>query len=74
MTNQYRASSMYMATYARTKTYGSSISTDVFDTTFGLDFYRRDWYAVNQTYQTSMGMSSPYIIPDVFITNIGAFC
>jgi len=70
MTNQYRASSMYMATYARTKTYGSSISTDVFDTTFGLDFYRRDWYAVNQT---PMRMTPPYIIPDVFITNIGAF-
>jgi len=72
MTNQYRITNPtnYMATYARTKTYGSSISTDVFDTTFGLDFYRRDWYAVNQT---PMRMTPPYIIPDVFITNIGAF-
>jgi hypothetical protein len=72
MTNQYRITNPknYMATYARTKTYGSSISTDIFDTTFGLDFYRRDWYVLNQT---PMRMTPPYIIPDVFITNIGAF-
>ena len=70
MTNQYRNYSMYMATYARTKTYGSSISSDIFDTTFGIDFYRRDWYVANETYSK---MTPPYIIPDVFITNIGAF-
>ncbi len=68
MTNQFRQSSMYMATYARTKAYGSSIASDIFGTTFGIDFYRRDWYAANQT--SSM---SPYMIPDVFITNIGAY-
>lgn len=70
MTNQFRQARMYMATYARTKTYGSSISANILNTTFGIDFYRRNWYATNQT---PMRMTPPYIIPDVFITNVGAF-
>ncbi len=70
MTNQYRVASMYMATFARSASYGSSMSSKIFDTTFGIDFYRRDWYATNQTFSR---MTPPYIIPDVFITNIGAY-
>ncbi|MGC9286589.1 MAG: TonB-dependent receptor [Hydrogenobaculum sp.] len=70
MTNQFRQTRMYMATYARTKTYGSSISADILNTDFGIDFYRRNWYAANQI---PSRMTPPYIIPDVFITNLGAF-
>jgi iron complex outermembrane receptor protein len=59
---------MYMATDAKSKTYGGRLEANLGDLTLGFEAYKRNWDAINY-----MGMMTQYVIPDVDTESFGLY-